>query len=108
MKVHCYFINGSDAQGCLVVFINSFGQVDNQTARLESNYTAWKEIILDHPVSCYDQVLAFDIEAGGNVSDLAVIANVPRKSAIPCPLTSPSKLSFISSLLPIRNCFLFL
>ena len=72
VKVHCYFINGSDAQGCLVVFTSSFGQVDNQIVRLESNSTAWEEISLDRPISCYHRVLAFDIEAGGNVSDIAI------------------------------------
>ena len=94
MKVYCCFINSSDAQGCLVVFINSFGQVDNQTERLESNSTVarWEDFDLAHPVSCYDQVLAFDIEAGGNVSGLAVMANISRKSAIPCLLASQGKL----------------
>ena len=94
VKVYCCFINSSDAQGCLVVFINSFGQVDNQIARLESNSTAtrWEEFDLAHPVSCYDQVLAFEIEAGGNVSDLAVMVNISRKTAIPCPLASQGNL----------------
>ena len=92
MKVHCYFINGSDAQGCLVVFINNFGHVDNQTVRLDSNSTTWEEFNLNHPISCYDQVLAFDIEAGGNVSDIAIVANVTRTLTTPCPLASPSNL----------------
>ena len=62
--------------------------IDNQTVELDSNFTAWAVIKLDNPVSCYDQVLAFDIEAGGNVSDLAVMANLTRNLAIPCTLTS--------------------
>ena len=94
VKVYCCFINVSDAQGCLVVFINSFRQANNQIARLKSNSTAthWEEFDLAHPVSCYDEVLAFDIEAGGNVSDLAVMANISRKTAIPCPLASQGNL----------------
>ena len=89
VKIHCYYINGSDAQGCLVVFTSSFGQVDNQTAKLESNFTAWKEINLNHPISCYDRVLAFDIEGGGNVSDIAIMANI---IATPCLMASPGNL----------------
>ena len=86
--VHCYFVNSSDAQGCLVIFTSNFRQVNNLTARLDSNSTAWEEFNLDHPVSCYDQVLAFDIEAGGNVSDVAVMANISRKLTTLCPVAS--------------------
>lgn len=53
VMVNCYFLNGSDAQGCMIIFISNFEQVDNQTARLDSNSTAWVEFNLDHPVSCY-------------------------------------------------------
>ena len=92
VKVYCYFINGSDAQGCMVVFINNFGQVDNQTVRLESNSTALEQFNLNHPISCYHRVLAFDIERGGNVSDITIVANVTRTLTTPCPLASPSNL----------------
>ena len=91
VNVHCYFLNGSDAQGCLVIFTSNFGQVDNQTAKLRldsSNSTSWGEFILHHPISCYHQVLAIDIEAGSNTSDLAVMANISRKLETPCPLAS--------------------
>ena len=99
MKVHCYFINGSDAQGCLVIFTNNFGQVDNQTAklRLERSSTIWEEFVLDHPISCYHQVLAIDIEAGGNISDLAVMANISRKLETPCPMASQGILILLPS-----------
>ena len=92
MKIHCYYVNGSDVQGCLVVFINNFGQVDNQTVRLESNSTALEQFNLNHPISCYHRLLAFDIEAGGNVSDIAIVANVTRKLTTSCPLASPGNL----------------
>ena len=59
---------------------------------LDSNSTAGEVFKLDRPVSCYHQVLAFDIEAGGNISDLAVMANIMRKLAAPCPLVSQGNL----------------
>ena len=102
MKVHCYYVNGSDAQGCLVVFINNFGQVDNQTVRLENSSIAWEEFNLNHPISCYHRVLAFDIEAGDNVSDIAIVANATRTLTTPCPLASPGNL-FIAIIIIIIN-----
>ena len=75
----------------MVVFISSFGQVNNQTvilSILDSNFTAWKEFILDHPVSCYHQVLAFDIEADGSISGLAAVDTVTGQLAPPCPFVS--------------------
>ena len=107
MKVHCYFLNGSDAQGCLIVFIHSFGK-DNHTARLDSNSTTWEEFTLDYPISCYGQVLAFDIEAGGNVSDLAVMADISSKLKTPCPLVFQGKSIAIVNIMPRAGYSIFI
>lgn len=72
VKVHCDFVNGSDAQGCLVVFSSNITHVMSQSTELilmESHSTV---VTLTHPISCYHQVFAFDIEATGNVSSLAI------------------------------------
>ena len=68
--VQCDFITGSNAQGCIVVLV---GEVDNVTANLsnlEQNYL--KVLTISHPLSCYHEIFAFDIESDGSVGTLAV------------------------------------
>ena len=60
VEVHCYFINGSDAQGCLVVFSSNLIHVKSKSIELvlmENDSIVWSVANLAHPISCYSQVL---------------------------------------------------
>ena len=65
--VQCDFITGSNAKGCMFVLE---GEFENITANLEQNDS---EIVnVSHPLSCYCEIFAFDIESDGSVGTLAV------------------------------------
>ena len=74
----CHFLAGSDALGCMVILI---GQLSNHTMKLmkksaDSNITEHTEELKlkDNSLSfsCYNRVVAFDIEYDGSVGTLPV------------------------------------
>ena len=67
-RIHCDFISGSDALGCLVILV---GKYDNTTITLLRNSTN-SEVNVTESVSCYKGVLGFDIEGDGQIGNLAV------------------------------------
>ena len=71
--VQCVFIEGSDAQGCMIVLMGTY---DNTTAIISRRYqgsgSANATVNVAEPVSCYHEVYAFDIEHDGGVGTLAV------------------------------------
>ena len=95
LKVHCYFVNGSDAQGCMVVISSNLTHITSQFTELilkEDHSTAWSVANLAYPLSCYHQVLAFDIEATGNISNLAIEGSfTTNQSQATCPDTVVSQ-----------------
>ncbi len=75
-NVTCHFFTGSDALGCMVILI---GQFSNHTMKLmkrsaDSNITEHtEELKLEaNSLSCYNRIVAFDIESDGSVGTLPV------------------------------------
>ena len=61
--IHCDFIAGSDALGCMVILV---GEVTNTTVLVDRDNTTGVGVAsteLPLPLSCYHDVIAFDIEA---------------------------------------------
>ena len=61
IHIYCYFVNGSDAQGCLVAFSSNLTQITVQYTEsilMENHSTAWSVTSLAHPISCYHKVFA--------------------------------------------------
>ena len=68
--VQCYFITGSNAQGCMVVLVGEFDNITANLSNLEEKSS--KVLTISHPLSCYREIFAFDIESDGSVGTLAV------------------------------------
>ena len=83
--VQCVFITGSNAQGCMVVLV---GELENITANLEQNGS--KVLNVSHPLSCYHEIFAFDIESDGSVGTLAVPGVLVGSKGVTSCLTSVS------------------
>ena len=69
--VSCDFISGSDARGCLVVLL---GVHDNITVEVERNSSLVLNV--SHPLSCYNAVIAFDIEFDGSVESQPISGEI--------------------------------
>ena len=72
VKLICDFVRGSDAEGCMVV-LQAINGLDNATVNLtraDNGSEAMVFYTLQYPLSCYDQVYAFDIEADGSISTI--------------------------------------
>ena len=70
--IQCTFIPGSDATGCMVVFV---GEMTNTTVNLTRKDKEIESVInheLPFPLSCYHQVFALDIEGDGSIGTLPV------------------------------------
>ena len=73
IDIQCWFIHGSDALGCKIVLVSDYPSVNNEQAVLLRNNTlASGQLNLTHIVSCYHQVLAFDIEVNNTLSNLTI------------------------------------
>ena len=78
--VHCEFIAGTDAQGCMVVLV---GELDNITAYLERNDS--KVLTANNPLSCYHDIFAFDIENDRMNGTLAIPGMLVKNFSFPTP-----------------------
>ena len=87
-QVHCEFIAGSDARGCMVVLV---GEFDNLTSILDRNEDS-KFLTSTIPHSCYHEVFAFDIESDGMSGTLAIPGVLVKNFSFqtPCQITSES------------------
>lgn len=72
-NVTCHFLTGSDALGCMVILI---GQSSNHTMKLmkrSADTVHTEELKLENKsLSCYDRIIAFDIESDGSVGTMSV------------------------------------
>ena len=71
ITIHCDFVTGSDALGCVVILV---GEVTNTTAILNREAgigVATTDLAL--PLGCYGEVMAYDIEADGSNGTLPVL-----------------------------------
>ena len=70
--VHCEFIGGSDAQGCMIVLVGTYDNVTTIITRRESSESATATVNVAEPATCYHEVYAFDVEHDGGVGTLEV------------------------------------
>ena len=79
--VHCDFIIGFNAEGCLIVIV---GEFDNITANIEPNSSRILSAI--SPLSCYHELFAYDIEPNGSVGNFAIpgVLIGADKTTAPC------------------------
>ena len=87
--LQCNFINGSDAQGCMVVVVGQFGNTTRNLTRNSTHVHVTGIINITHPLSCFSEVFGFDIELDGSVGTLAVpgVLLMNISTADPCMLS---------------------
>ena len=105
IDIECYFLNGSDAQGCKVVVVSDHSSVGNITAMLirhnVSDSTVSGQVNLTYHIDCYHHVLAFDIEANGTISSLATRREIELNETL-----SQCRITKTSTLLPAYTKYL--
>ena len=73
VTIRCNFLVGSDSGGCLVMLT---GENINDTIIVLTREDDRQDVeithLLPHPLSCYFQVFAFDIESDGSIGVLPV------------------------------------
>ena len=73
VTVQCEFIIGSNATGCRVVLKSIYGNETHALMRNNLTYLATLNgVVLEHPLSCYKEVEAFDIEYDDTIGSIAV------------------------------------
>ena len=78
--IHCDFILGTDALGCMVILV---GEVTNTTVIVNRDDTTGVGVAsteLPLPLDCYHDVMAFDIEADGSNGTLAITGTLERET----------------------------
>ena len=87
--LQCSFINGSNAQGCMVKLIDEFGNV-TMTGNLtrESGTCAIGILNVTHSSSDVSEVFGYDIESDGSVGLLAVPGVISRNDNETCMTSS--------------------
>ena len=91
-------MTGSIAQGCVVVLVGEFDSITVKLSR-EANNIIEEVINTPYPTSCYNEVIAFDIESDGSVGSLPVLGKIlpdtTSNSVVQClrrqNASSPSK-----------------
>ena len=89
-ELHCLFITGSNAQGCMVVVVGVFGNITGKLTK-SSGLCTTEVLNTVHSLSSYYEVFGFDIESDGSVGTLAVpgvlMTNV--STVAPCTANPP-------------------
>ena len=82
--LQCKFITGSDATGCMVVLTSEYSQKTQYNLTRNSTISEVLSVTLEHSLSCYTEVKAFDIESDGSVGTLPVPGQLIVNSQAPC------------------------
>ena len=80
-------MTGSIAQGCMVVLVGELGNITMNFTTVRGTDT--EEVMnTTYPTSCYNRVVAYDIESDGSVGSLAlpgkILADTTSNSVAPC------------------------
>lgn len=78
--VQCYFIPGSDAQGCMVILIGELGNITVNLTRENLCRSTTLTINQALLLSCYHEIIAFDIESDKSIGILAVSGSIVRST----------------------------
>lgn len=69
-RVKCEFLSGSNALGCLVVLVSD---IENITVKLTRDADEVEmDVNVTYSPSCYNNVVAYDIEYDGSIGNLAI------------------------------------
>ena len=84
LLVVCRFMIGSSARGCVVVLKSTtVKNVTRTIKRQNMSAPVAQEIVeTDHPLSCFEEVLAYDLECSGLVGTLPVPGELVLRSTI--------------------------
>ena len=77
--LQCSFMDDSNAQGCMVVLVSSFGMEKRNLTR--SGTQSVEAVNVMYPLSCYSWVYGYDIESDGSLGTLAVPGTIARNSS---------------------------
>ena len=89
LMIQCDFISGSDARGCMVVLV---GEAFNRTVNLTWCATC-SSAIVSYQLSCFREVLGFDIESDGSIGTLAIPEKLTRNCTMAPHVLNPSESS---------------
>lgn len=68
--LECTFIAGSDARGCMVVLLGKFDNITTNLTKEDSHSSTIIQVV--DSLSCYGELIGFDIESDGSVGTVAV------------------------------------
>ena len=102
-------MTGSIAKGCMVILVGELGNITMNFMR----GTDIEVMNTTNPTSCYNRVVAYDIESDGSVGSLAlpgkILADTTSSSVAPClqrqatPFPGESDMNVSSYMSHIRN-----
>lgn len=72
-------MTGSDARGCMVILMGELANVTMSLTREDDTVVAMATHRLPHALTCYHQVVAYDIESSGTVGTMTVPGILPRQ-----------------------------
>lgn len=72
VRISCRFMTGSDARGCMVILMGELSNATMSLTRKDDSVVAVAIHTLPHSLTCYHQVVAFDIESNGKVGTVTV------------------------------------
>ena len=80
--VQCYLIPGSNTQGCMVILIGELSKITVNLTR--ENLTMCRSTTLTIneilPLSCYHEIIAFDIKSNKSIGILVVSGSIVRST----------------------------
>lgn len=102
--VQCEFMTNSSARGCMVVLISTH---DNETMKLirsKDSNSSVQVVNIKHPPSCYQEVVAYDVESDGSIGSLPVHGTLMVTEMLCTPRNVPGKLSVKKFTSVIKPC----